>query len=558
MWVAGGLLVALAAVAVLVAIAMHRVEPFLRAEIVERLQKHFHARVEMDSFHVSFRDGVRAEGEGLRIWPSAKMLSREPGAGDDPLIRLDEFHFRAPLHYKAGEPIHISEMQLRGLVIHVPPQPPSLHPAQGESAAGSEDASRTADAGAAGAGSQGAPGAAKPKGSIGWLSFVVDKMECTGAELVLETSKPGKLPLDFAIAHLALRNLTSGKAMEFDAELTNPRPVGKIHSTGSFGPWVVDDPGESPVIGDFTFDHADLATFKGIAGILNSTGHYQGTLRDIVVDGETETPDFRLTDFGNAMALHTRFHAKVDGTNGDTWLEPVEATLGHSHFTAQGQVMRVVVTENGAEHSVGHDIALNVNVDQGRIEDFLRLASRTATPLLTGELTLRTALHIPPGAAPVHERMTLKGTFHLDQAQFASTKVQDGIRQLSLRGLGRPKEVKTTDAASIRSEMDGSFAMAGGAVTLPALEYTVPGAQIQLAGDYGLKGGTLDFTGYAKMQATVSEMVGGWKGLLLKPADRLFKKDGVGTEVPIHIRGTHEAPEFGIDFDRMRRKPAQK
>jgi hypothetical protein len=28
--------------------------------------------------------------------------------------------------------------------------------------------------------------------------------------------------------------------------------------------------------------------------------------------------------------------------------------------------------------------------------------------------------------------------------------------------------------------------MAGGAITLPVLEYTVPGAQIQLAGTYGL------------------------------------------------------------------------
>jgi len=34
------------------------------------------------------------------------------------------------------------------------------------------------------------------------------------------------------------------------------------------------------------------------------------------------------------------------------------------------------------------------------------------------------------------------------------------------------------------------------------------------------------------MEATVSKMVGGWKGLLLKPADRFFKKNGAGTEVP--------------------------
>ena len=37
-------------------------------------------------------------------------------------------------------------------------------------------------------------------------------------------------------------------------------------------------------------------------------------------------------------------------------------------------------------------------------------------------------------------------------------------------------------------------------------------------------GRVLNFAGFAKMQATVSEMVGGWKGLLLKPVDRYFKR----------------------------------
>ena len=43
-----------------------------------------------------------------------------------------------------------------------------------------------------------------------------------------------------------------------------------------------------------------------------------------------------------------------------------------------------------------------------------------------------------------------------------------------------------------------------------------------------MDGGALDFQGSAKMQATVSAMVGGWKGLLLKPVDRYFQKDGAG------------------------------
>jgi hypothetical protein len=46
--------------------------------------------------------------------------------------------------------------------------------------------------------------------------------------------------------------------------------------------------------------------------------------------------------------------------------------------------------------------------------------------------------------------------------------------------------------------------------------------------------------------------------LLLKPVDRYFQKDGAGTEVPIHIDGTRENPQFRIDFDRMKGSSAQR
>jgi hypothetical protein len=172
-------------------------------------------------------------------------------------------------------------------------------------------------------------------------------------------------------------------------------------------------------------------------------------------------------------------------------------------------------------------------------------------------VTVKTALHIPPGKVPVHERLKLDGCFVLDQTRFTSAKIQGRIAELSLRGQGRPRELKTTDAATILAKMQGSFQMSGGIITLPALEFTVPGAKIQLLGTYGMEGGALKFTGKAKMDASVSKMVGGWKGLLLSPADRFFKKDGAGTEIPIHIGGTREHPDFGTDFGRARTNEKQ-
>jgi len=466
LWLGGIVFVALVSLAVATAIALRHAEPFLRARIVDALHDRFHARVELDSFHVSLVDGVQAEGRGLRIWPPAEVQGvTVPLAADsnDPLISLGEFSFHAPLRYEKGKPVRISAIKLKGLDIHIPPKSHFAHlPA--------------------------VPPRPTPNDIAHVLSFAIEKIVCTDAHVVLETSKPGKLPLEFAIARFELSGngggaISSTDAAHFEAELTNPRPVGTIRSTGNIGPWQEQDPGETPIEGDYQFDNADLSSFKGIAGILSSTGKYEGTLRDITADGDTDTPDFRLTHFGNTLPLHTHFHAKIDGTNGDTWLDPVVATLGHSHFTTQGQVVRVVVADpaSGALISKGHDIAMSVNVDSTRIEDFLRLASRSTDPLLTGALKLKAKLHIPPGAELVHKRMELKGTFNLDGVRFGSDKIQGRITELSLRGQGKPKELKAADSSLTRSTMTGDFKMANGEIDLPALTYTVPGATIDLS-----------------------------------------------------------------------------
>jgi hypothetical protein len=535
----GVLLLALIALGVAISVALHQAEPILRAAIVKRLQEHFHARVELDSFHVSLVNGLWAEGKGLRIWPPAQVegvtvpgatAASDPGPPirplTKPLIQIAEFRFHAPLRYKLGEPVKISVVELKGLDIDVPPKTHFAHKA-------AEHAE---------------------EGGTPLLRFEVESVNCDGAHLTLETDKPGKLPLEFAIAHIKLTHVRPGRPMQFDAELTNPKPAGKILTTGAMGPWLVEDPGETPLNGSYRFEHADLGVFKGIAGILQSTGRYEGVLRDLVVDGQTDTPDFRLTHFGTAVPLHTQFHAHVDGRNGDTWLEPVYATLGQSHFTAEGKVVRVPpgTTSHGTATPGGHEIALHVKVDRGRMEDFLRLTSKNGTPLLTGTLALKATLEILPGSAPVDERLKLNGSFTLDDAQFTSVKIQNEVGELSLRGQGRPNEARHGQGADVRSAMQSDFTMADAVIALPNLKYTVPGAEIDLKGTYGVEGGLLNFAGTAKTEATVSEMVGGWKGALLKPADRYFRKDGAGTEVPIHVNGTRENPAFGVDLGRMK------
>ena len=523
-WIAACLLVVLAALGGIGWLVARRAEPWLHDCVVAGLEQRFKARVELDGFHVWFSDGLWAEGRGLRIWPADGVEGAS--AEGNPLIRLDIFRFHAPLRYEPGKTIHISTVHLKGLTLDLPPKNRFAHLNVAQKVPTQTDSLAT---------------------PLAAVRFQVDSIECQSAHVTLETSKPGKLPLQAEIASLHLK-LNDDGSMNFAAELTNPRPVGRIHTTGVFGRWQIPDPGETSVSGQYNFDHADLSTFRGIAGILNSTGQYKGTLRDLAVDGETHVPDFRLTHFGTPLRLDTHFHALVDATSGDTRLQSVDAMLGRSRLRASGQIVRVLVSNQ----SIGRDINLHVSVENGRIEDFLRLTSRSGTPLMTGAFTMETAFDLPPGNDPLHERLKLNGTFALDQVLFTSDKIQSKIGELSSRGQGHPDQAKSAAASDIRSDLHGHFILVSGVMNLPDLQYTVPGAEVALKGTYGVEGGALDFAGIAKLDATISHVVGGWKGMLLKPFDGYFKRDGSGTSVPIHIRGTREAPDFGVDLNHFK------
>jgi hypothetical protein len=543
-----------AVIAVALYILARRSEPLLRAHIVQALEDHFHAHVELDSFHVALKDGLTAQGKGLRIWQPVETegmmesANAEPPIIGKPLIEIAEFRFHAPLEYDSGKPIRISVVRLKGLTIDVPPRHrfqkgfPSTVGANKSRETQSKDSSPPQP----------------PPAKTGLISFIIQSLECNDSLLTLETDKPGKLPMQFEISHLKLTDIQPDQAVAYEADLTNPRPRGIIHTHGNIGPWNVPDPGKTALNGDYRFEHADLGDFKGIAGMLTSNGHFDGTLRDITVDGETSVPDFELDAFGTPVSLYTRFHALVDGTNGDTRLEPVDAVLDNSHFQVRGQVVRATVEQNKSLVAKGHQIQLKVEIDRGHAEDFMRLVARSGVPFFTGDIRMKGDLDIPPGPEAVQDRMKLSGTFWLGNVRFTSPNVQDRVSELSLRGRGNPSDARSKDASTVRSTMTGNFKMVEGVITLPSLDYRVPGAVVNLKGTYGVDSGAIAFEGVARMEATVSQMVGGWKGFLLKPIDRFFKKGGAGTQVPIHILGTRENPRFGIDLDRMKSSSPQR
>jgi len=559
MWIAIVLVGIALAIGFAVYNLMQRSQGILRASLIDTLQKRFHSRVELDGLHIAVVDGFAVEANGLRIWLPEDEAGPVPPSGSDaasalpvwrtqPWIVVGKMRFHASWRVLPGKPIVISVIHVENLQVLVPPKEdrPHMNAAAGQQPAeNSEQAGQTQD-----------QASSKPK-FFKLPTVQIERIECETADLLIERAqeagKPPKLPLDYQLRKLTLIPDGHGGPVAFKVDMVNAKPVGIIHSSGHVGPWMKGDPGALPVQGEYSFDHADLGTIKGIAGILSSTGQYTGTLRRIEADGQTQTPDFRLerVDSNSGVMLRTKFHAIVDGTNGDTYLQPVDAVLGHTHILARGQVVRASDLTPGAK---GHDITLDVTIDHGRIEDVLNISANTDAPFLTGNLTLKTAFHLPPGKDPVMEKLQLKGQFHLSEVRFSNSKIQGGIRQLSLRGQGKTEDLKTTDPETVLSEMQGHFELGDGNLQLPDMSYRVPGAEILTHGNYGMQAGTLAFVGDAKLDASLSQVVGGWKGFLLKPADHYLRKNGAGTDVPIHVDGTRKEPKFGVDFDRIGKK----
>ncbi len=260
------------------------------------------------------------------------------------------------------------------------------------------------------------------------------------------------------------------------------------------------------------------------------------------MDGSTDTPDFSLDTSNHAVPLHTEFHAIVDGTSGDTYLQPVQAKLGDSRFTTSGAVINI--------KGKGHTIDLDVDVPAGQLRDFLQLAVKTEPPVMNALITTKTKLHIRPGKESVTHRLSFDGSFALRNIRFTNPKVQDKVDMLSLRAQGDPKEAKP-GAKDVNSRMKGAFVMDRGIIRFRTLDYTLPGAHINLAGVYSMDGQQFDFFGTVFTHATLPQMVASrWKSLLLRPISPFFKGPNGGAEIPVKITGTKSAPKFGLDLFR--------
>ncbi|HET9283464.1 MAG TPA: AsmA-like C-terminal region-containing protein [Candidatus Angelobacter sp.] len=207
--------------------------------------------------------------------------------------------------------------------------------------------------------------------------------------------------------------------------------------------------------------------------------------------------------------MDTVFHAIVDGTTGNTTLQPVQAKLLSSIISASGSVMKV-------KEAQGHHIRLDVAIEKARIEDLLVLGVKTAPPIMTGAVRLKTKLDLPPGEADVPMRLRLTGTFAISGAHFTNPKVQAKVDNLSMRSQGKPKLAKDDIPDNVPSDMSGKFQLRKGVLSFSQLYFQAPGTLVSLKGDYSLDGNRFDFRGKARLKAKLSHFGDGMEILVAK------------------------------------------
>ena len=164
-------------------------------------------------------------------------------------------------------------------------------------------------------------------------------------------------------------------------------------------------------------------------------------------------------------------------------------------------------------------------------------------PPLVGALSFRAKMDLPPRDVDVIEGLTLQGSFGIRGAEFAMQGVQQKIEKLSLRSRGRHED--STDERIV-SDLTGSFVMHDAVAEFSRLSFSVPGARVQLEGEYGLVTEEIDFEGKLLMEVKVSKTQTGIKSILLKVVDPFLKGKDAGTELPIRISGTRQEPKVGL------------
>ena len=229
-----------------------RLQRAARDKTQQYLAARFQSDVEVGDFHIGLLPRLHVAVSGIVL--------RMHGRTDvPPLIQIASASFDANLSGLLGSKMTVHRVQLVGLQIHTPPRypggPPMIHGTD-------QDLAKK-------------------------YPVTIEEIDADEALLVLlrKPEDAGKPPNQFEIHRLVMKGFSFDQPAAFQALLTIPKPHGEIHTHGNFGPWLAEDPAQTPIDGAYSFDHADMGTLKGMSGTLSSTGHFKGPLDILTVEG---------------------------------------------------------------------------------------------------------------------------------------------------------------------------------------------------------------------------------------------------------------------------------
>src|SRR5215831_1886243 len=479
--------------------------PFTREAMIKRLEQASSTRVEMRGFRSTFFPYPGCIADEVTFRPIASTSGPKL---QDPVITIRRLTIESTFLGLFRKPGRIMRIVADGLRIHIPAAGADLHPAA--------DAKHD--------------------------NVVIEELRAENALLELASRQPAGKPLVFQVHRMRFRNIGDGNKVPYQVSLHLPTPPGEVESSGWVGPWK-DEQGtvrSTPISGTYVLQRADLGVFNGIRGEVSSRGAFSGNLTSINVAGNTDTPQFEVTESGHRFHLATQFRGTVDLKNGDVILPAVQARVGNTNFAANVRVAGKPKT-----------VALNVTQGKGEIQDLILLFSDDAASPVTGPVSFQTNTLLPAEHRPFKERVQLTGNFVIVPAKFTSIKSQVGIDQLSERANGKKDKEKDHDADDdaagfdrVHTRLDGQVALKSGTATFSRISFSVPGAQGDMNGTYSILNKRVNLRGKMRMNATVSQATTGAKSFFLKIVDPFYKKKNAGAEVPITMTGVYGHTHF--------------
>jgi len=479
--------------------------PFTRQDLIDTLQERSARTVEIRSFRRTyFPPGAVAEG--------IDFLHRKH-KNKPPLIQVQKLIIKTSYWGLFLPPKKIDEVHVIGMRMTVPPRGP--------------DGQRR----------DVIPLTAGPSGE----NVTIGTITADGALLEFLPGQPGKAPYRLIIDRLRLDRVGNNRPISFRATLFNTEPPGEIHSSGQFGPWNEDDPGRTPVSGSYTYENVNLGVFAGISGTLSSIGKFNGVLDHIEAAGQTDVRGFRVETSSREVHLTAEFKAVINGTDGDTFLQPVIAHFLRTTVDAKGAV-------TGEEGKKGKTTALDLFVDDGRIDDLLRLLTTDQRPPMTGHVRLHARATVPPGPRRFLEKLQLDGDFGIGSGKFANPDLQGSINRLSKSAQRETRDQENEDPQTVLSDLKGHASVHDGIATLSRISFNVPGASAELHGTYHLITHNVDLHGTLRTSGSISDTTSGFKSLLLKLITPFLKKKSSMKIVPFKITGTYEKPSVALEL----------